>query len=94
MKLIRRSFPVAKGKTQLVAESLSFASAESLVSLQGRLVATDFITANPDEATLLIRMKTCHQRLYEIIQEYSAHSIGFGIGSLASEWSMREVSDF
>ena len=81
-------------RIQLAAESLSFAPEESIISQKGRLDATELVSANPDVAILLNRMKTCNEELSEIIQIYAAHSCGFGIGSLASKWSMREVNDF
>lgn len=83
-----------KRKIQLAAESLSFAPEESIISQKGRLDAMDLVSANPDVAILLNWMETCNEELSEIIQIYAAHSCGFGIGSLASKWSMREVSDF
>lgn len=83
-----------KRKTQLAAERLSFAPEESMISRKGRLDATEFVSPNPDVAILLNRMQTCNDELSAIIQMYAAHSCGFGIGSLASKWSMREVSDF
>lgn len=83
-----------KRKIQLAAERLSFAPEESMISQNGRLDATEFVSANSDVAILLNRMTTCNGELSAIIQIYAAHSCGFGIGSLASKWSTREVSDF
>jgi hypothetical protein len=83
-----------KRKTQLVAESLSFAPEESMISRKGRLDAMEFVSANPDVAIFLNRTKTCNDELSAIIQIYAAHLCGFGMGSLASKWSIREVSDF
>lgn len=83
-----------KRKIQLAAESLSFAPQESMVSHKGRLDAAVFVSEHPDEAIMLARMNICNQELSEILKEYVAHSCGFGIGSLASKWSMSEVSDF
>lgn len=83
-----------KRKTQLAAERLSFAPEESMISQNGRLDATEFVSANSDVAILLNRMNTCKKELSATIQIYAAHPCGFGIGSIASKWSMREVSDF
>lgn len=83
-----------KRKTQLAAERLSFAPEESMISRNGRLDATEFVSANSDVAILLTRMKACNEELSKIIQIYAAHSCGFGIGSLSSKWSMREVGEF
>ena len=83
-----------KRKIQLAAESLSFAPEESMVSRKGSLAAVNFVSADNGMVALINRINTCSKELSEIIEQYVAHSCGFGIGTLATEWSAEEIHEF
>ena len=79
---------------QLLGERVSYAPEESSVSREGRLAAVDFLAQEPSAESLSHRLRTCRSELGEIIQSYTWHSCGFGVGSLSEEWSLRDQLDF